>query len=321
MTDGPRYRPADALVYPRFAGVRTFMRLPHVTDLAGVDFAVVGIPFDTATTFRTGARFGPEGIRAVSSLLRPYHAGHDVDIFEVVSGVDYGDLPVVPGNIERTYERIEAGLAPLVEAGVFPLVLGGDHSITLAELRALARRHGPLALLQLDAHSDTWDAYFGERYFHGTTFRRAAEEGVIDPERSTQAGMRGSLYARDDLRAAEELGFRVVPAEELRALGPERLAAEARERANGAPVFFSFDIDFVDPAYAPGTGTPEVAGFTSVEAIACVRALTGLDLVGFDCVEVSPAYDPPGAPTALLAANVVWEVIALRALAAPRAPA
>jgi agmatinase len=223
------------------------MRLPHVTDLAGVDFAVVGVPFDTATSFRAGARNGPEAIRSVSALLRPYHRVHDIDIFSVLSGVDLGDLPVVPGNVQATYERIEEGLAPLVKRGVFPLVLGGDHSITLAELRALAGRHGPLALVQLDAHDDTWDAYFGERYFHGTTFRRAAEEGVVDPQRSTQAGMRGPLYGAADVEHGAELGFCVVAAEELRALGPKSFAAEVRERASGAPVFFSFDVDFPRP--------------------------------------------------------------------------
>jgi agmatinase len=297
------------------------MRAPHVTDLAGVDAAIYGIPFDTATTYRTGARFGPEAIRSASALLRPYHPAHDVDIFDVLSGIDYGDLPISPGDIERTYGQVEAGLAPLLEAGALPLVLGGDHSITLAELRALARRYGPLALVQLDSHTDTWDEYFGQRYFHGTTFRRAAEEGLVDPDRSTQAGMRGSLYGREDLAGAEELGFRVVPADELRELGPERLGAEVRERASDGPIFFSFDIDFVDPAYAPGTGTPEVGGFTSAETLACVRALSGVYLVGFDCVEVSPPYDSPGQQTALLAANVVWEVIALYALARAHAPA
>jgi agmatinase len=313
---GPPYRPVDAHLYPRFAGIRTFMRLPHVTELAGVDFAVVGVPFDTATSFRAGARNGPEAIRSVSALLRPYHRVHDIDIFSVLSGVDLGDLPVVPGNVQATYERIEEGLAPLVKRGVFPLVLGGDHSITLAELRALARRHGPLALVQLDAHDDTWDAYFGERYFHGTTFRRAAEEAVVDPQRSTQAGMRGPLYGAADVEHGAELGFCVVAAEELRALGPKSFAAEVRERASGRPVFLSFDVDFLDPAYAPGTGTPEVGGFTTAEALAYIRALTDLDLVGFDCVEVSPSYDGPGQVTALAAANIVWEVIVLRALAA-----
>jgi agmatinase len=321
VAEPPRHRPVDARIIPRFAGVRTFMRLPHTTDLDGVGFAAVGIPFDTATSYRTGPRFGPEAIRSQSVLLRPYHPQHDVNIFDALSGIDYGDVPVSPGDVARTYGQIEEGLAPLVDAGVLPLVLGGDHSITLGELRALARKHGPLALVQLDSHSDTWDEYFGQRYFHGSTFRRAAEEGLVDPARSTQAGLRGGLYDREDLIGGDDLGFRVITADELRELGPARFGAEARERANGVPVFFSFDIDFVDPAYAPGTGTPEVAGFTSVETLAYVRSLAGLDIVGFDCVEVSPPYDSPGQVTALLAANVVWEVVALHALARTRAGA
>jgi len=201
------------------------MRLPHVTDLAGVDAAAVGIPFDTATSFRTGARFGPEAIRSASVLLRPYHSALDVDVLEALSVVDYGDLPVAPGHTEGTYKRIEAGLAALVDAGVFPLVLGGDHSITLAELRALASRHGQMALVQLDSHTDTWDEYFDQRYFHGTTFRRAVEEGLIEPTASVQAGMRGPLFAAGDLDDARALGFEVIPSEELRALGPEGYAS------------------------------------------------------------------------------------------------
>src|SRR5215510_4604512 len=216
----PSHRPIDSRVYPRFAGVRTFMRLPHVTDLADLDAAVVGVPFDTATSFRPGARFGPEGIRSASVLLRPYHPALEIDVLEALSVVDYGDLPVAPGDTEGTYRRIEDSLAPLVDAGVFPLVLGGDHSITLPEVRALARRHGPMALVHLDSHTDTWDDYFDLKYFHGTTFRRAAEEGLIQPAASVQAGMRGSLFAASDLDDARSLGFTVVVSEELRALGP-----------------------------------------------------------------------------------------------------
>ena len=290
------------------------MRLPHVTDLAGVDAAVVGIPFDTATSFRAGARFGPEGIRSASALLRPYHPALDVNIVETVSVVDYGDLPVAPGDVEGTYRRIESGLAPLVEAGVFTLVLGGDHSITLAELRVLAHRHGPLALVHLDAHSDTWDEYFGQRYFHGTPFKRAVEEGLVEPNASLQAGMRGSLYAASDLDDARALGFTVVPSEELRALGPDGYARAVHERIGDRPAFLSFDIDFLDPAFAPGTGTPEVAGFSTAEAVGFLRALRGLKLVGADVVEVAPPYDGAGQPTALAAANVALDLLALYAL-------
>jgi agmatinase len=290
------------------------MRLPQTTDLGGVDAAAVGIPFDTATSFRPGARFGPEAIRSASVLLRPYHPVHAVDVLDALSVADYGDLPVAPGDTEGTYRRIEEGLAPIVDAGAFPLVLGGDHSITLAELRALARRHGPLALVHLDSHTDTWDEYFDQRYFHGTTFRRAAEEGLIDPSASVQAGMRGSLFAGSDLDDARGAGFEVIPSEELRALGPDGYALAVRARVGERPAFVSFDIDFLDPAFAPGTGTPEIAGFSTAEAVALLRALRGLRLVGADVVEVSPPYDGPGQPTATAAANIAFELLALRAL-------
>ena len=293
------------------------MRAPHVTELVGVDAAVYGIPFDTATSYRTGARFGPEAIRSASALIRPYHPVHDVNVVDALSIVDYGDLPVSPGDIERTYGQVEEGLAPLVEAGVFPVALGGDHSITLAELRVLAKRHGPLALVQLDAHADTWEAYFGQKYFHGTTFKRAVEEGLLDPAVSVQAGMRGSVYAASDLGTARELGFTVIESEELRALGSERYGELVRNNVGKRPVFLSFDIDFLDPAFAPGTGTPEVAGFSSAEALALLRALRGINLAGCDVVEVAPAYDGAGQPTALAAANVVFELLALRALRPP----
>jgi agmatinase len=314
----PPYRPLDAQLIPRFAGVRTYMRAPHVTNLAGVDAAVYGIPFDTATSYRTGARFGPEAIRSASTLMRPYHPALDVNVVEALSIVDYGDLPVSPGDTERTYAQIEEALAPVVEADVFPIALGGDHSITLAELRVLAKRHGPLALVQLDSHCDTWEQYFGQKYFHGTTFKRAVEEGLLDASASVQAGMRGPVYDASDLAGARELGFTVIESEELRRIGPERYAVLVSENVGERPVFLSFDIDFLDPAFAPGTGTPEVAGFSTAEAVAFLRSLRGINLVGCDVVEVCPAYDGPGQPTALAAANVVFELIALRALASSR---
>ena len=294
------------------------MRAPHVADLSGVDAAVCGIPFDTATSYRTGARFGPEAIRSASALIRPYHPVHDVNVVEALSIVDYGDLPVSPGDTTRTYAQVEEGLAPLVAAGVFPIALGGDHSSTLAELRVLAKRHGPLALVLLDAHADTWEAYFGQKYFHGTTFKRAVEEGLLDPTASVMAGMRGSVYAASDLGTARELGFTVIESEDLRRLSPERYGELIRNNVGERPVFLSFDIDFLDPAFAPGTGTPEVAGFSTAEALAFLRALRGIDIVGCDVVEVAPAYDGPGQPTALAAANVVFELLTLRVLATPR---
>ncbi|HEY6606694.1 MAG TPA: agmatinase [Gaiellaceae bacterium] len=315
----PPYRPLDAQLIPRFAGVRTYMRAPHVTDLAGVDAAVYGIPFDTATSYRTGARFGPEAIRSASALIRPYHPALDVNVVEALSIVDYGDLPVSPGDTERTYAQIEETLAPVVDAGVFPVALGGDHSITLAELRVLARRHGPLALVQLDSHCDTWEQYFGQKYFHGTTFKRAVEEGLLDASASVQAGMRGSVYDASDLEGARELGFTVIESEGLRSLGPDRYAVLVSENVGERPVFLSFDIDFLDPAFAPGTGTPEIAGFSTVEAVALLRSLRGINIVGCDVVEVCPPYDAPGQPTALAAANVVFELLALRTLVTRRA--
>lgn len=309
----PPYKPLDAREQPRFAGIRTFMRVPHVTALDGVDVAVYGIPFDTATSYRTGPRFGPEAIRSASALLRPYNPALEVDVTSL-SIVDYGDVPVSPGDTERTYGQIEAALAPLVDAGVFPAALGGDHAITLAELRALARKHGPLALVQLDSHGDVWESYFGQRYFHGTTFKRALEEGLLEPSASVQAGMRGSLYGPEDIQVARDMGFTVLTTDELRALGPARYGELVRERAGDRPAFVTFDVDVLDPAFAPGTGTPEAGGFSTAEALAFVRALRGVNLVGCDVVEVSPPYDSPGAVTALAAATVMYELLSLRAL-------
>jgi agmatinase len=311
----PHHRPLDAQVMPRFAGIRTFMRAPHTTDLAGVDAAVYGIPYDTATSYRTGPRFGPEAIRSASALLRPYNPALGVNVVEALSIVDYGDLPVSPGDTERTYGQVEEALAPLVDAGVFPLALGGDHSVTLAELRVLARKHGPLALVQLDAHGDTWEEYFGQRFFHGTTFKRALEEGLIDPAASVQAGLRGSLYGAEDLESAREQGSAVISCDQLRTLESGGFAGLVRTRAGNRPVFLSFDIDVLDPAFAPGTGTPEVGGLSTSDALAFVRALRGIALAGADVVEVSPPYDGPGQQTALAAANVAYELLSLRALA------
>ena len=311
----PAYGPPDAAKSPRYTGVRTFARCPYVTEPDGVDVAVVGVPFDTATSRRPGARYGPEAIRSASIGLRPYHPPLDVEVFGNLSVVDWGDLDVVPGNAERTAERIAAGLEPLARAGIVPIVLGGDHSVVLGELRAHAAAHGPVALVLLDAHADTWDDYYGERYFHGTPFRRAVEEGLLLPERSLLAGMRGPLYSRSDLSEARSLGFEVVPDGDLRAMEPAEYGRRVRNRVGDAPVYLSFDIDVLDPAFAPGTGTPEVAGLDAREALALVRALAGMPFVGFDVVEVSPPYDGPGETTALLAASIAYEFLALTAIA------
>lgn len=307
------YEPSDALESPRFTGPRTFARLPHVKTLDGVDCGVFGMPWDGSASFRSGARFGPEAIRSASALLRPYNAAQHQLVFGAVSTVDYGDSPTVPGYIEETLDRIAAFVADVARVGVVALGMGGDHSVTLAELRALADVHGPLALVHLDSHSDLWDSYFGMPYNHGTVFRRAVEEGLIDPRRSVQAGLRGSLYGPEDETAGRELGFEVVPWEELAELPAAAFGERVRARVGEAPAFFTFDVDFVDPAFCPGTGTPECGGPTSHHALTLVRSLAGIDFRGFDVVEVSPAYDGPGQPTALLAATVLYEMLTLAA--------
>ena len=214
-----RYEPADSFETPRFSDVRTFMRLPNVRDLENADAAIVGAPFDTGATFRVGARFGPEAIRSASHLLRRHSSGLGVTIFDYLSVIDYGDVPVVPGFIRESYEKISEGLEPIHRAGVVPIVLGGDHSIALPELRAAAAVHGPLALVQFDSHPDTWDAYFGQKYTHGTPFRRAVEEGLLDPSLSIQVGMRGSIYDERDWDDAKDMGFDLVPTDEVGSSG------------------------------------------------------------------------------------------------------
>jgi agmatinase len=312
----PRFQPADASLAPRYAGVRTFARLPHVeVPHAEVDAAVLGVPFDTATSFRPGARFGPEAIRSASALLRPYHPPLDIDVFASLSIVDGGDVHVTPGNALRTTDQVDAALRPVLEAGIVPVVLGGDHSIVLGELRAQAAVHGPVAVVLLDAHADTWDAYYGERYFHGTPFRRAVEEGLVDTGRSLLAGMRGPLYAPEDLGAARDMGFEIIVGDDLRALSPAEYGARVRKRIGDGPTYMSFDIDVLDPAFAPGTGTPEVAGLLPHEALGFLRALAGVPFTGFDVVEVSPPYDGPGQVTALNAAAIAYEMLALTAVA------
>jgi agmatinase len=309
----PRYGPPNAFETPRFSGPRTFMRLPHVRDLEDVDVAVVGIPTDGAVVYRTGARFGPEGIRSVSVLLRNYNRMLGVDVVEKLSLVDYGDVPTVPGSTVDSLERTTTALAEIAQAGVTTVCLGGDHTVLLAELRALAPVHGPLSLVQFDSHHDLWDEYFGQRLFHGSVIRRAVEEGLIDPERSVQAGLRGSLNDAGDVDLPASFGIDALSFEELAALGPGQFSERVRDRVGSAPCFLSFDIDFVDPAFAPGTGTPEVGGPSSREALTFVRSLAGLDFRGFDCVEVSPPFDPAGV-TALVAANACFEMLSLVAL-------
>ena len=306
---------------PRYTGIRTFAGLEQL-ELSQLSVssdqpraAVVGIPFDTATSYRAGARFGPQEIRSASALLRPWHPVHGVSVFGAGQVIDAGDIAVTPGNAARSTEQIAQALSPASRAGIRTVVLGGDHSISLGELRAHHGAHGPLALVLFDAHVDTWEDYYGERLFHGTVFRRACEEGLIDPSASIVAGIRGPLYSAQDLHQARALGFELLPIEELRSIGPHEFAQHVRARVRTAPAFLGFDIDVIDPSAAPATGTPEVGGLAAHEALALLRALTAIDFVGFDVVEVSPPYDPPGQITALLASNIAYEMLALTALA------
>jgi agmatinase len=309
------YGPADPLQTPRFAGISTFLRLPHTTHLDGVDVAFVGLPFDTGVSFRAGARFGPKAIREGSLSIRPdYNMAQRVALFERLSAIDYGDAPVVPGFTDRSYDKITTALRAVHEAGAVPIGFGGDHSVLLAELRAAAETHGPVALVQFDAHSDTWDEYFGEKFTHGTVVRRATEEGLVDAARSTMMGMRGGLYGPGDLDDARDLGFTVIPWDDLAQLGTGAVAA-AVERAGGK-AFLTFDIDFVDPAFAPGTGTPECGGPSSMQALSLLRACRGLRIVGADVVEVLPDLDSSHL-TATLAATVAWEILSLVAVTMP----
>jgi agmatinase len=315
----PRFQPPDASAAPRYTGPRTFARLPHVPlPHDDVEAAVIGVPFDTATSFRPGARFGPEAIRSASALLRPYHPVLDIDVFATIAAVDGGDLEITPGNAQRSAGQIDAGLQPLLRAGIVPLVLGGDHSIVLGELRAQAAVHGPVGLVLLDGHADTWDQYYGEKYFHGTPFRRAVEEGLLDPRRSLLAGMRGPLYSAADLDEPREMGFEIIAGEELQGLTAAEYGARVRARIGDGPVYMSFDVDVLDPAFAPGTGTPEVAGLYPREVLGFLRSLAGIPFTGFDVVEVSPPYDSPGQVTALNAAAVAYEMLALLAVTRSR---
>jgi agmatinase len=307
----PYPAPLDGLVYPRFSGIPTFMRLPHITQPEGLDVALVGVPFDGGTSYRPGPRFGPRSIRVQSAMIRPYNPVLKINPFEKLRIADFGDLPVNPLSIEQTYRLIQSGLKPLVASGAIPICVGGDHSILLATLRAVHARHGPVALVQLDSHSDTWDQYWGSKYSHGTPVRRAIEEGLLREGYILQVGLRGQLYGEDDLAFAREHKLQVITTEELLAKG---LAPIRRllKRFRGQPTYLSLDIDVVDPAFAPGTGTPQVGGLSSAQILEVVRALRGLKFIAGDLVEVSPPYDSAEI-TSLLAANLLFEMLCLLA--------
>lgn len=311
------FKPKDSSMSPRFVGPRTFMRLPYENTLENVDFLIMGVPFDTAASNRTGQRYGPQSIRDFSVLLRPYNPDQDLNIFDYCSGIDYGDVDVIPGNVLKTYDQITEKLAPILNKGIIPIMMGGDHSITLGHLRAFAKKYGHVSLVHFDSHSDTWEDYFGEKYVHGTPFRRAVEEGLVDSQKSIQVGIRGPLYGPEDIQDARDLGYQVIPMREARELGIDNVIDKIHKRVGDNPVFVSFDIDFLDPAYAPGTGTPEVGGPTSFEALEYVRKLDGLNIKGFDLVEVLPTYDS-NEITAVAASSVIFEMVTLIALAKRR---
>jgi agmatinase len=302
--------PVDPLVIPRFAGPATFARLPRREDVDVCDVAVLGIPFDSGVTYRPGARFGPQGVRNGSRLLRGYHPALDVSPFQVQQVADAGDVACNPFDIGEAISQIEAAADEVLDSAAHLLSIGGDHTIALPLLRAMHRRHGPVALLHFDAHLDTWDTYFGAAYTHGTPFRRAWEEGLLLEDRATHVGIRGPLFSPEDLVDDARFGFEIVSAMDLDDGGAAVAADRIRARLSDAPVYVSIDIDVLDPAFAPGTGTPEAGGLSSRELLAILRGLVGMNLVGADIVEVAPPFDHAEV-TSVAAAHVAYELLAL----------
>lgn len=299
----------DPQEVPRFAGVPSFMRMSHVYDLNSqkADAAFLGIPFDDATTYRPGARFGPRAIREASTLLKPYNPVTETNLQEYTI-VDNDDVPVIPGYIEDTFDAIQDRVGYMLNHDTIPAIAGGDHSTTLPVLRAVAQEHGPVSLVQFDAHSDLWTEYFGKEHNHGTTIHKAIEEGLINPETSIRIGDRGGLYGPDDVDLIEDSGIEYYTTEEAVSHGLKDLGNRLHERVDG-PTFATIDIDVVDPAYAPGTGTPMPGGLNSREILQLTRQLHGIDLVAFDLVEVAPPYDTRAGSTSVLAANIMFEAL------------
>jgi agmatinase len=317
VRDG-RVGSVDASVVPRYAGPATFARLPRIDEVSDVDVAVLGVPFDSGVSYRPGARFGPGHVRESSRLLRPYNPALAVEPFARLQVVDAGDLAVNPFDLGEAISGIHAGARALLERAGRLVTLGGDHTIALPLLRAVSERHGPVAVVHFDAHLDTWDTYFGAAHTHGTPFRRAAEEGLLDPTGCLHVGIRGPLYSDLDLVRDAELGFRVVSAPELDDLGARGVVERIRDRVGDRPLYVSLDIDVLDPAFAPGTGTPEAGGLSSRELLAILRGLTGTRLVGADVVEVAPVYDH-AETTGIAAAHAVYELLSAMAAAPPPA--
>jgi guanidinopropionase len=320
MSDRAFFTPVSGLDLPRFAGIPTFMRLPHVAPedprLAEVQVGLIGAPWDGGTTNRPGPRHGPRQMRDASTMIRAQNGVTGVRPFERVRCADLGDVAPNPADLMDSLARMERFYARVRAAGIVPLTAGGDHLCTLPILRALARDR-PLGMVHFDSHTDLFDSYFdGAKFTHGTPFRRAVEEGLLDPARVTMIGIRGTAYDDEDRDFARAVGIRIIPIAEFHARGPADVVAEARARAGGGETYLSYDIDFVDPAYAPGTGTPEVGGPTSWQALEVVRALQGLRIVGADVVELSPPFDPSGG-TAYLAASILFEILCLVAESHP----
>lgn len=302
------HQPLGGNEMPRFGGIASMLRLPHLTSPLGLDAAFIGIPLDIGTSLRSGTRFGPRQLRSESVMIRPYNMATGAAPFDSLSVADLGDVAINTFNLLDTVRLIEEHYDRVLEHEVIPLTLGGDHTLTLPILRAMKKKYGKVGLVHVDAHADVNEHMFGEKIAHGTTFRRAVEEGLLDCDRVVQIGLRAQGYAADDFDWCREQGFRVVQAEECwhRSLTP--LMAEVRERVGGGPVYLSYDIDSIDPAWAPGTGTPEIGGLTTIQALEIIRGCRGLDLVGCDLVEVSPPYDTTG-NTALLGANLLYEML------------
>ena len=305
-------QPPSASTSPRFCNMGTFMRLPRAEEAKDLDVAILGVPFDTGSSFSTGSTFGPNGIRKISAMIKPNNVIMGVNIMDTLKAADLGDVPIIPGYIRESYEAIEKSVSEVLKDNATPLVLGGDHAITLGELRAISKKYGKVSLIHFDSHLDLNESVFGQPYNHGTPFRRALEEGLIDPSTSIQIGMRGSLYDPDDFKIAADLGFKVIPGYELHKMSAEELGKIIKERVGDTKVFLTFDIDFVDPAYAPGTGTPEVGGFTSYETLTYIQQLKDINFVGFDIVEVAPEYDCSEI-TAYMAANIGFEFMSILA--------
>jgi len=315
--DKDSFKPTSGNVMPRFSGIATFMRLRHLPEPDGAEIGLIGVPWDGGTTNRAGARHGPRQLRDMSTMMRNVHHVSRIKPFDLCRCADLGDVPVNPIDLDDTLGRVEAFYAKVHAAGVVPLSAGGDHLITLPIMRALAKER-PLGMVHFDAHTDTWDRYFGDHFYtHGTPFRRAIEEGLLDPKRTVQIGIRGALYGEAENEWGEAQGIRVITIDEFYEMGVDNVIAEARRIVGDGATYISFDVDGLDPVYAPGTGTPEIGGFTTFEAQKMIRGLQGLNLIGGDVVEVAPPFDPSG-NTAVVGATMMFEILCVLADAVAR---